>query len=228
MASARWVFNQFYKTSSKGGMPEKLPLPYGEFGAVPPDEKYLAFTFISQEFRTWKRYRGGMAPDIWLFDLEKKTAKNITHNDANDALPMWHGSTLYFLSDRGPNQRANIWTYEVKSNNFRQVTSFDTFDVHFPAIGPSDIIFENGGQLYLLDLAKGNVRKLKVKVVTDRASLKTRVEKVANLIRTTGISPTGKRALFEARSKKFETNSNYRNSNDQNKNTASQMSGAFF
>jgi tricorn protease len=199
MASARRVFNQFYKTSPKGGMPEKLPLPYGEFGAVSPDEKYLAFTFISQEFRTWKRYRGGMAPDTWLFDLEKKTAINITHHDANDALPMWHGSTLYFLSDRGPNQRANIWAYEMKSTNFRQVTSFDTFDVRFPAIGPSDIIFENGGQLYLLGLSEEKIRKVKIKVVTDRASIKTRVEKAAHLIRTTGISPTGKRALFEAR-----------------------------
>jgi len=112
---------------------------------------------------------------------------------------MWHGSTLYFLSDRGPNQRANIWAYEMKSTNFRQVTSFDTFDVRFPAIGPSDIIFENGGQLYLLGLSEEKIRKVKIKVVTDRASIKTRVEKAAHLIRTTGISPTGKRALFEAR-----------------------------
>lgn len=199
MASAHPNFNQFYKTSPQGGMPEKLPLPYGEFGALSPDGKFLAFTTISRDFSTWKRYRGGRAPDIWLFHLKNKTAENITRNDAVDSLPMWYGSTLYFLSDQGPNQRGNIWAYDTRSKKSRQVTFFDRFDVRFPAIGPSDIVFENGGRLYLLALENEKTREVKIKVVTDRASLKPRVEKVSELVRTAGISPTGKRAYFEAR-----------------------------
>ena len=76
MTSYKDRFSQLYKVSVEGGLPEKLPMPYGEFGAISPDEKFIAYTTISTDFRTWKRYRGGMNPDIWLFDLEKLTARN--------------------------------------------------------------------------------------------------------------------------------------------------------
>ena len=145
MASGRQRYSQFYRLAQTGGLPEKLPVPYGEFGAVSPDGKMLAYMPIARDFRTWKRYRGGMAPDIWLFDIAKKTAKNITNNIANDSQPMWHGDTLYFLSDRGPNQRHNIWALDLKTEKARQVTHFEDFDIRFPAIGPSEIVFEAGG-----------------------------------------------------------------------------------
>lgn len=199
MESHRRQFNQFYKTSPKGGMPEKLPLAHAEFGAVSPDGKTIAFTIMTRDFSTWKRYRGGTAPDIWLFDLEKKTSKNITANDANDTQPMWHGTTLYFLSDQGAKKRGNLWAYDSKTQKTRQVTFFDKFDARFPAIGPKDIVFEKGGRLFLMALDTGKIREVLLKVVTDKASLNPRVEKVANMITTTGISPSGKRMLIEAR-----------------------------
>ncbi|MFQ5744388.1 MAG: PDZ domain-containing protein [Acidobacteriota bacterium] len=199
MTSEKNRFNKLYRTTRHGGLPEKLPVPYGEFGAISPDGKVLAYIPISRDFRTWKRYRGGMAPEIWLFDLNDYSARNITHNVANDAHPMWHGSTLYFLSDRDANKRANIWAYDLQSEAVRQVTFFEDFDIRFPAIGPSDIVFEAGGRLYLLDLASDETHEVPITVVTDRATLKPRLEKVANLITSGDISPTGKRALFEAR-----------------------------
>ncbi len=107
--SGRMRYNQFYSVSSRGGFSEKLPVPYGEFGMLAKDNKTLAYIPISRDFRTWKRYRGGMAPDIWLFDLETLASKNITQSDANETQPMWHGEKLFFLSDRGPNKRYNIW-----------------------------------------------------------------------------------------------------------------------
>ncbi len=199
MESHRRTFNRFYKTSPKGGMPEKLPLAHAEFGAVSPDGKTIAFIMMSQDFSTWKRYRGGWAPDIRLFDLEKKTSKNITANDANDTQPMWHGSTVYFLSDQGPKKRGNIWAYDTKTQKTRQVTFFDKFDARFPAIGPKDIVFEKGGRLYLMALDTEKIREVRIKVVTDKATLNPRVEKVANMIAGTGISPSGKRVVVEAR-----------------------------
>src|SRR5437773_5838260 len=141
-------FNQLYKISVNGGLPEKLPVPYGEFGAISPDGKTLAYIPISVDFRTWKRYRGGMNPAIWLFNLETFAAKDITGNDAANSQPMWRGSTLYFMTDRDKNKRANIWAYDTKKESFRQITTFEDFDIHFPSIGPEDIVFENAGRLY--------------------------------------------------------------------------------
>ena len=128
---------QFYKVPAAGGLPEKLPIPYGEFGAISPDGKKLAYTPISTDFATWKRYRGGMAPDIWIFDLEKGTAENVTEDGANDSQPMWHGKTLYFLSDRGCEKAREYLGLRHGRKDHAPGHAFATdFDVHFPSIGP--------------------------------------------------------------------------------------------
>ncbi len=194
---------QIYKVSAQGGLPAVLPIPYGEFGAVSADGKKLAYTTLSTEFRTWKRYRGGMAPDIWLFDLEKKTSEKVAPHPANDSLPMWHGSTIYFLSDRDDRERENIWAYDTATKALRQVTRFVDDDVHFPSIGPEEIVLENGGRLYLLDLATEKLKEVPITVLTDRVTLRPRVENVSGLIQNGTISPTGKRVLLEARGRIF-------------------------
>ncbi|MCX8108286.1 MAG: PDZ domain-containing protein [Verrucomicrobiae bacterium] len=203
MTSYKDRFNQLYRVSVNGGLPEKLPVPYGEFGEIAPDGKTLAYTPVSTDFRTWKRYRGGMNPDIWLFDLEKLTARNLTKSPAAESVPMWYGNKLYFLSDGDENKRANIWLCNLNSGEFKQVTFFKQFDVHFPSIGPMDIVFECAGRLYLLDLRHNTYRPVEISVVTDRATLKPRIENVSGYIHHATISPSGKRALFEARGEVF-------------------------
>ena len=199
MTSYKDRFSQLFKVSADGGLPEKLPMPYGEFGAISPDGKSIAYTPVSVDFRTWKRYRGGMNPDIWLFNLESLKARNLTLSDASESIPMWHGSTLYFLSDRDANKRFNLWALDVGSDKFRAVTTFKDYDVHFPSVGPEEIVFENAGRLYLLDLKTEKQREVEITVTTDRSTLKPRLENVSGHIQNATVSPTGKRALFEAR-----------------------------
>lgn len=202
-ASEKDRFNQLYRIPLAGGLPEKLPLPYGEFGSISPDGKTLAYVPISVDFRTWKRYRGGMNPAIWLFQLDTFEARDLTGNAAGNSQPMWHGSTLYFLSDRDQHKRANLWAFDTKKEKFRPVTAFEEFDVHFPSIGPSDIVFENAGRLYLLDLATEKYAEVRIEVVTDRATLKPRLENVTRAARNADISPSARRAVFEARGEIF-------------------------
>jgi tricorn protease len=203
MTSEKQRFRKLYKVPVGGGLPELLPVPYGEFGSISPDGETLAYMPLSRDFRTWKRYRGGTAPEIWLFGLEDFEARNLTKNDANDGQPMWHGSTLYFLSDRDANYRANIWAYDLDTDTVRQVTFFEEFDIHFPAIGPQDMVFENGGRLYVMDLASETARAIDVQVVTDRATLRPRPVKVGDQLADGDISPSGKRAVLAARGEIF-------------------------
>jgi tricorn protease len=197
--SGRQRFNQFFTIGLDGGLPEKLPVPYGEFGAYSPDGSQFVYMPMSQDFRNWKRYRGGWSPDLWLFDLKTYAAKNLTTNAANDAQPMWHGTTLYFLSDRGASQRNNIFAYDMASGRTRQITQFDDFDVTFPSLGPDAIVFQAGGRLYLLDLAGEKWSEVSVRVVTDEMTLRPRIAKADALITDAAASPTGKRAVFSAR-----------------------------
>ena len=195
--------HQLFRVPATGGLPERLPVPYGEFGALSPDGKRLAYTMIDTSFATWKRYRGGMAPDLWIYDLEKGTAEVVASDPANDSQPMWHGATLYFLSDRGPGARANLWNYDPATRQVRQVTRFTDYDVHFPSIGPAEIVFESHGQLHLLDLATEQLREVEITLVTDRATLRPRVVNVGSEIRDGTLTPTGRRVVFEARGDLF-------------------------
>ena len=85
--SLRTTFSRFaelFTVSVKSGMPEKLPLPMGFEGSYSPDGNHLAYITKITENYPFKRYRGGLASDIIIYDLKNNTAENITHNHAND------------------------------------------------------------------------------------------------------------------------------------------------
>ena len=201
--SGRQRYNQFYVVPATGGMPTKLPIPYGEFATYAGDGQSIAYMPQSQDFRTWKRYRGGWASDIWTFDLKSMASANVTKNDANDAHPMWHGSVMYFLSDRPPSNRNNIWAIDKAGAAPRQVTPFTDVDITFPAAGPDDIVFQAGGKLYRLALPGERLAEVPVKVVTDEITLKPRAVKTDSLVTAADISPTGRRGVFQARGDLF-------------------------
>ena len=93
---------QLFTVSQTGGLPEKLPVPYGGFGVISRDGEWLAYTPRNRDNRTWKRYRGGWASDIWLFNLTDYTSEQITNWEGTDTIPMWHKNRIYYLSDDGP------------------------------------------------------------------------------------------------------------------------------
>ena len=137
--SRRIEFNDFkgqlYLASIDGGIPEQLPLPRGGFCSYSPDGKKLAYNRVFREFRTWKRYRGGQADDIWIYDFETKQTTNITNNPAQDIFPMWSGNTIYFISDRDENKRMNLYSYDLKTKETKKITNFTEYDIKFPSLG---------------------------------------------------------------------------------------------
>lgn len=201
--SGKQRFSQFFRVSIEGGIAEKLPVPYGEFATYSPDGNKLAYTNKTRAFRTWKRYLGGTAPDIWIFDLKNKTSEYAIESIHNNEFPMWSGKNIYFLSDRSANQRFNIWKYNIETKELRQITEFNDFDIRFPSVGPEDIVFEAGGKLYLLNLTTEKYNEVKVNVVTDKSTLMPRIENVEKMISSFSISHDGKRALLEARGEIF-------------------------
>ena len=198
--SGRERFNQLFTVSSAGGMADKLPLAYGEFGSYSANGKQMAVTFRSTVFRTWKRYRGGLSADIYLFNFDNLSSENISaNNDAADEFPMWYDNFIYFLSDRGPELRMNLWRYDLSKKTFQQLSNFKDYDIHFPSAGPEEIVFEAGGKLYLFQLANQQLKEVKVNLVSDKASLKSTTEAADKYIQHVAISPDGNRVLVEAR-----------------------------
>jgi tricorn protease len=202
---AEWNdFNgQLYLAGKDGGTPERIPLPRGGFCSFSPDDTKLAYNRIFREFRTWKRYRGGMADDIWIYDLASKTVENVTNNPALDIIPMWSGDRIYFLSDRDENKRMNLYVYDPASKETRKLTDFTEFDIKFPSLGPKHIVFENGGYLYTFDLAAEKTVRVPIVIADDMVSGRGKVVKVDGRVTNYEIGPDGQRALFGARGDVF-------------------------
>ena len=198
--SGRNRFNQFYTVPANGGAAVKLPFAYAEFGSYSPDGKQMAVVFVSQAFRNWKRYRGGWKASIHLFNFTNNTDQNISAGEvAGNEFPMWHGDDIYFISDRGSEERMNLWKYTVSTKKYTQLTNYKDYDIHFPSAGPDEIVYEQGGKLFLFSFASQNAKAVAVNVVIDKASLKPRSVTVDKFIQHVGISPDGNRALMEAR-----------------------------
>ena len=207
--SGKQRFNQFYKVSINGGLPEKLPMEMAERGSISPDGGKIAFTDKSRVFRNWKRYRGGTAPDIYIFDLKTYKSENITNNDANDEIPMWIGDKIYYMSDNGKHKRNNIWVYDIETKTNRQITKFKKYDINFPSQGPDDIVFEAGGELYLLDLKTEKYKEVNIEVVSDFVSIMPENKNVKNYRSFYSPSPDGNRVLTEARGEIFSVPKEY-------------------
>ena len=195
---------QIFAVPSTGGLPLEFPTPYGANPSLSADGKYLAYTPHSTDMRTWKRYRGGMATDIWVYDLAAGSAKRVTQWEGTDTIPMWHGTTLYYLCDAGPEHRMNIWSCDSQGGGRRQITHFEEFDIKWPSVGPDDstpgeIIFQNGHDLWVLDLATNAATKVEVQVPGARANVRPNLVDAGNFIESWDISPTAKRAIVEAR-----------------------------
>jgi tricorn protease len=201
--SGRQRFSQFYKIAAEGGLAEKLPVPYGEYGSLSPDMQKLAYTPERGASLNWKRYEGGYASDIWIFDLKTLEATRITENPGTDAEPMWHGDRIYFLSDRGKEKRQNIWVYNTNDGSMRQVTMFSEFDIYDPSIGPEDMVFQADGKLYRMSLESEKPLEVRITLATDLASVQPRLTDVSGYIQSWQIGPDGNRAIFEARGDVF-------------------------
>jgi tricorn protease len=192
-----------FSVSRDGGDSEQLPLPRGGFCSFSADGKTMVYNRVFREFRTWKRYRGGQADDVWLYDFATKTTTNLTNNPAQDIIPMMHGNTVYFLSDREESGRMNLYALDMGTKQTRKLTNFTEYDVKFPSIGDEAVVFENGGYIYVLDFASEKARRVPVTIDEDfaigRGGLRTVSDEVTNF----EIAPDGNRALFGARGDLF-------------------------
>ncbi len=202
--------SQLYSVPATGGQPARYPMPYSGYGSVSQDGQSIAFTPHSTETRTWKRYRGGMATDIWVMNLKDLTSKKITDWEGTDSLPMWGkgsaASVIFYISDNGPEHRLNIWSFNTTTNERKQVTTFADDDVKWPSFGPGtdanapgEIIFQLGSKIMLLDLASGKSNPVNISIPGAKPSIKSRSEDASRNISSAAISPTGKRVVLSGR-----------------------------
>jgi tricorn protease len=206
-ASYSGRFNRLFTVASTGGFPSELPLPMGEEGSFSPDGARLAYVpFWNRRaapyaYISWKRYRGGLAPPIWIARLSDSSIEKLPREKSNDFNPMWIGNRVYFLSDR--NGPVTLFSYDTQSKKVSEALRNTGLDIKWAQAGPDAIVYEQFGTIHIFDLRSGQSRRLNIRLEGDLPGVRPRFERVAARVTNASLSPTGKRAVFEARGEIF-------------------------
>lgn len=202
--SSRHSFSRFtrlYLISPDGSGLEELILHEVAWGSFSPDGSKIAYNKVAREHRTWKRYTGGLAQDVYVYDLTNNTNEKITDFKGTDRLPMWIGGKIYFSSDM--DGVLNIYEYDTETQKRTQLTFHDTYDVRRPSKGVDNIIYESGGSLYVFNTKSKETREIPVHIKADDPEARPEIISVKDNIQGFNISPDGQRALIVARGEIF-------------------------
>jgi tricorn protease len=206
--------------TGEGAMPERYPFGECSMVSMSSTGRRFAFTRWSNEHWTWKRYRGGTAPDIWLGELETGAFKPLTSDRSNDMFPMWIGGRVYFSSDR--TGVANIFSVspdtgeaDIKQHtrfaaDTNKPTAIEGYDARWPAMdqqkGAQRIVFCQGGGLALLNLQDDSVQRLDVLIASDRVQARRRFTPLGETLTEFTLSPDGKTLVIGSRGEMLAAN----------------------
>jgi tricorn protease len=189
---------KFWAVSLNGGMPRALPMPRADQGSFSPDGRRFAYRMVTPWEDEWRNYRGGQNRPIWILDMDDYELEEVQPWDgSNDQDPVWIGDVVYFLSDR--DWAMNVWSYDTRTKQLSQVTRFTDFDVKNLDTDGRTLVFEQAGYIHTLDPGTHEPRRVNVVARGDFSWLMPRWENVAGRLTNAQLSPTGVRAVFEAR-----------------------------
>src|SRR5579862_3685907 len=190
-------FDRLYTIPVDGGVPEVLPMWRGEAASYSPDATRIAYVPNLKWQVAWKRYHGGQTTPVYLLRLSDLQLEKIPRENSNDDDPVWVGDTVYFLSDRKGS--VSIFAYDTKSKAVKQVLDNKGLDVKSLSAGPDALVYELFGGIYTLDLKTEKSAKVAIHISGDLPATRPHYENVGTRIQNAAISPTGVRAVFEAR-----------------------------
>jgi tricorn protease len=196
-----WTLGQtrLYTVASAGGSAVPLPMPLAGSGAYSPDGKRIVYSKVFRDFRPEKRYSGGQANYLAIFDFASNSAKQITKGPRAERDAMWIGDKIYYNSDK--DGTFNLYSYDVATGTTTQLTKSTTWDVRWPSADPATgkIVYEMAGELSILDTKTGQSTPIHVTVTDDGVSTRPSRVSAAGQMEGFSLSPKGERALFVAR-----------------------------
>ncbi len=189
---------RLYTVSVDGGPAEALPMPEAGSGDFSPDSTRMVYSPQNRDFRPEKRYGGGQANRLYIFDLKSYETKPIAEGPRATRDAMWIGDTIYYNSDR--DGHFNLYAYGVSNGKTTQITRSRQWDVRWPSSDHQNrIVYEMDGELQILDTRSGKTSPISIAVPDDGLASRPSRIPAANNIESYDLSPKGERALFSAR-----------------------------
>ena len=187
-----------YRVALDGTIPRALPMDAGRSGMLKQDMTMVAFNRSVPSY--WRKgYRGNSNADIAVQDLRTGEITELTDVDikryqenVHDVHPMWGADgRIYFASER--DGIFNIWRIAATGGAAEQITRHTDDGVQFPAISPDGrrMVYENAFDLFTLDIAGGQPRKLDIRMAVDPKENDIGVISAGHRADGFTVSPTG-------------------------------------
>ncbi len=190
--------SRLYSVSIDGGPAEPLPMPSAGSGDYSPSGNEMVYSPQARDFRSEKRYGGGQANQLYIFDLKSRSAKKITDGPRATRDAMWVGETIFYNSDR--DGHFNLYAYNVSSGRSTQVTANRQYDVRWPSSdNDNQIVYELNGELQVFDTRSRKSTPISINVPDEGIARRPSRVPAGNMIQSAGLSPKAERVLFAAR-----------------------------
>jgi tricorn protease len=200
--TAPTTYMRLWTVPVAGGPSTLIAKQWGFDGSYASDAKRIVVDKMDRWDVEWRAYRGGQNTPLIILNLSDYSEMLLPNERNVDIQPLWLGDKIYFLSDRNGGV-SNIWSYTPGAGTLTQITKFKGADVKWLAGNNSTLVYEREGWLHQVDLNGSNSKQMNITVVGDFPWASPKWENVGRRISWASLSPTGKRAVMEARGEIF-------------------------
>ncbi|MFJ9147314.1 S41 family peptidase [Streptomyces sp. NPDC102270] len=185
-------FTWAYKVPTDGSPGHKLPWgPVSDIQVA--DRKTLLLTGTPpHEPAAWKRYRGGATGRLWLHG-ERLLPDLGGHLHS----PMFVGDRIAFLSDH--EGVGNLYSCAHDGSDLRRHTDHDAFYARHAASDGTRVVYQCGGDLWIVDDLSAEARKLDVRLSGPRAGRRTYQVPAAQHVDGISVDETGRASAVVVR-----------------------------
>ncbi len=200
--------NEIYEVSSKGGTPYRIMDGFGNMPVTSPDNKFVAYVRGSCRL-TREAYKGPANREIWLFNKDDKSYKQLTKFDGMDIYPVWGDSkTIYYLSAKSG--RYNVYKMQIDDSgnvvgNDEQLTKYSDEGITYLSISAdgSTLAFEYETDIYVMKTNGGEAKKVNITVAKDDRFDPVEYRTFSGSASEYDVSPNGKYTAFVTRGEIF-------------------------
>lgn len=182
---------------------QDLPLADAIEGVIDSAGQYVYFTRFGLQATgdNAKVYRGGAKGELWRFKLgsEQEAEPLTAGHDGSVRQPMLWQERLYFVSDSSGND--NIWSMTLDGKDLRQHTQFDAWQVRGARLDNGRIVFQQGADIKLFDIASNRLTTEEIHLTSDFAERREHwVNQPMKFATSTHLAPKGDKVVITARS----------------------------
>jgi len=184
------------------GTAAQVPLAEATEGVYDDAGRVLYFVRPAFHNNVTRRYTGGTARDVWVFD-GRGEARELTGDYRGEShSPMWWNGRVYFVTDRDGTM--NIWSMDAEGGDVRQHTRHSGWDVRGTSLHAGRIAYQLGADLHLYDIASDNDRIIPITLPSDFDQMRERwVQNPMEYVTSAHLHPRGDAVVLTARGRVF-------------------------